>query len=208
VAAAIMRWRSMFCAIGEDDVDEDRLFVFFWKYPAEASTNMSGTISRRCVVGLLGAVGATGVLSVGAPAMGQGAALVDPIAVGSRFGRWKVVAIHPVEEGALRVDVSGEDGHVFAIEILARDPSPMTAQPPAVTEGLALYVRNGGDGWSPTVEEQGLAAMALAQLLASQGKGAAITGLLTHGERVVAHGPTLLGEDPRMLRWRAIPRTD
>jgi hypothetical protein len=165
---------------------------------------MPGTISRRSAMGMLGAVGATGMLHGGAPAVAQGPALVDPIAVGSRFGRWKVVAIHPVEDGALRVDVSGEDDHAFVIEILARDPSPMTAQPPAVTEGLALYVRNGGDGWSPTVEEQGLAAMALAQLLVSQGKGAAIAGLLTHGERVVSHGATLLGEDPRMLRWRAM----
>ena len=165
---------------------------------------MPGTISRRNVVGMLGAVGAAGALGVEAPAFARGAALVDPIAVGARFGRWKVVAIHEVEEGALRVDVSGEDGHVFVIEILARDPSPLAPQPPAATEGLALYVRNGGDGWSPTVEEQGLAAMALAQVLASQGKGAAVSGLLTHGERVVSHGAKLLGEDPRAVRWRAL----
>jgi hypothetical protein len=163
---------------------------------------MPVTISRRCAVGILGAVGAAGVLGGEARIFAQGAAVVAPIVVGSRFARWKVVAVHPVEDGALRVDVSGEDDHVFAIEILARDPSPMTAQPPAVTEALALYVRNGGDGWSSTAEEQGLAAMALAQLLTLQGKGGAITGLLTHGERVVAHGATLMGQDPRMLRWR------
>ena len=165
---------------------------------------MPGTISRRCAVGVLGAVGAAGVLSSEAPAFARGAELADPIQVGSRFGRWKVVAIHDVEDGALRVDVAGEDEHVFVIEILARDPSPMAPQPPAATEGLALYVRNGGDGWSPTAEEQGLAAMALAELLASQGRGAAIAGLYTHGERVINHGATLLGEDPRAVRWRAL----
>jgi hypothetical protein len=165
---------------------------------------MPGTISRRCMVGMLGVVGASGALGGGAPAMAQEAARVAPIAVGARFARWKVVAIHEIEDGALRVDVSGEDDHVFAIEILARDPSPMTPQPPAATEGLALYVRNGGDGWRPTAEEQGLAAMALAQLITSQGNGAAIAGLLTHGERVVAHGATLLGQDPRKLRWQAM----
>jgi|HubBroStandDraft_5_1064220.scaffolds.fasta_scaffold260063_1 hypothetical protein len=165
---------------------------------------MPGTISRRCAVGMLGAIGAAGALVGETPAFARGAALVDPIAVGSRFGRWRVVAIHDVEEGALRVEVAGNDDHVFMIEILARDPSPMAPQPPAATEGLALYVRNGGDGWLPTVEEQGLAAMALAHFLASQGKGAAIPGLLTHGERVVAHGATLLGEDPRAVRWRAL----
>ncbi len=165
---------------------------------------MPGTISRRCMVGVMGAVGAAGVLGGEASAFAQGADLVDPIRVGSRFGRWKVVAIHEVQDGALRVEVAGEDEHVFVVEILARDPSPMAPQPPAATEDLALYVRNGGDGWAPTVEEQGLAAMALAQLLASQGRGAAIAGLLTHGERVVAHGATLMGEDPRAVRWRAL----
>jgi hypothetical protein len=138
-----------------------------------------------------------------ATAMAHGAAPDEPVAVGSRFGRWKVVAIHPVEDGALRVDVSGEDDHVFVVEILARDTSPMAPQPPAVTEGLALYVRNGGDGWLPTAEEQGLAAMTLAHALTSSGKGGAIPGLLTHGERVIAHGPTLMGEDPRLLAWKA-----
>jgi hypothetical protein len=165
---------------------------------------MPGTISRRCAMSMLGAAGAAGVLVGETPAVARGAALVDPIAVGTRFGRWRIVAIHDVTEGALRVDVAGEDDHSFEIEILARDPSPMTPQPPAATEGLALYVRNGGDGWAPTAEEQGLAAMTLAQLLASRGKGGAIEGLLTHGERVVAHGATLMGEDPRAVRWRAL----
>jgi hypothetical protein len=109
---------------------------------------------------------------------------------GARFGRWAIAAVHPVERGALRVDVRESDGHEFALEILARDASPVS-RPPAEVGALAIYVCNGGDGWLSTVEEQGLAAMTLAALLDKHGQTGPIDGLLTHGERVVAHGDIL-----------------
>ncbi len=98
--------------------------------------------------------------------------------------------MHPVERGRLRVDVREADGHEFALDILARDPGT-AARPPAEVGALAIYVCNGGDGWLPTAEEQGLAAMTLAQLLDKHGQTGAIAGLLTHGARVVAHGDIL-----------------
>jgi hypothetical protein len=52
-------------------------------------------------------------------------------------------------------------------------------------------VCNGGDGWHPTIEEQGLAAMTLASLLEKHGQTGPIEGLLTHADRVVAHGDVL-----------------
>lgn len=162
---------------------------------------MPGTISRRFAVGLLGASGLAGVLaghsvSDSVAGVAQGPAL----AVGQRFARWTISAVHPIQDGALRVGVKGADDHEFTLEILARDTSPLAVQPPACTEALAIFVRNGGDGWAPTAEEQGLAAMTLAQALSVSGQGGAIAGLLTHSERVVRHEATLIGEVPGALR--------
>jgi hypothetical protein len=56
---------------------------------------------------------------------------------------------------------------------------------------LAVFVPNGGNGWMPTVEEQGLAAMTLAALLEKHGQTGPIEGLLTFAERVAAHGDVL-----------------
>src|SRR5258706_8060676 len=124
---------------------------------------MSGTISRRSAVGLLGAGGLAGALvdpmgsaAEGAPTDG------GPLQAGSKFGRWTIDAVHPVQNGALCIDVHGDDGHRFTLEVMARDASPLAGRPPAFTEALAIYVCNGGDGWLPTAEEQGLAAMTLA----------------------------------------------
>jgi hypothetical protein len=114
-----------------------------------------------------------------------------PLQAGARFGRWTVAAVHPIEDGALHVDVRDAEQREFVLEVLARDASPLGSCPPAVTEGLAIFVRNGGDGWHPTAEEQGLAAMGLAELLTASGRGGAIAGLMRHSERVVVHGEML-----------------
>jgi hypothetical protein len=111
---------------------------------------------------------------------------------GARFGRWTIVRVDPMVRGSVRVDVRGDDGHVFALEIMARDAS--ASRPPAEVGALAIYVSNGGDGWAATHEEQGLAAMALAKLLERQGQTGPIEGLLSHCERVVAHADVLHAE--------------
>ncbi len=122
--------------------------------------------------------------------LAQSAGQVPPaLRAGAQFGRWTVVTVHPVERGALRVDVRGHDGHVFPLEILARDPAG--SRPPATIGELSIHVCNGGDGWVPTLEEQGRAAMTLAKLLEMHGQAGAIDGLLTHGARIVAHGDVL-----------------
>jgi hypothetical protein len=149
-------------------------------------------------MGLLGVGGLASALTGGAS--GVTSADGEVLRPGVRFGRWSVAAVHPVDRGALRVDVrqhTGRDGgnphtpgEEFALEILARDPSA-PSRPPAEVGALAIYVCNGGDGWLPTVEEQGLAAMTLAALLEKHGSTGPIEGLLTHGERVVAHGDVL-----------------
>jgi hypothetical protein len=122
-----------------------------------------------------------------------------PLGAGQRFGRWVIAAVHPLEDGALVLDVKGTDDRAFSLEILARDPSPLAPRPPASTEALAIYVKNRGDGWSPTEEEEGLAAMTLAHVLEASGHGGAVAGLLTHTQRVVHHNEKLTGDgrDPR-----------
>ncbi len=161
------------------------------------------TVSRRMVVGLLG----SGVAL--APAVGQalareasapghpsdvGRALLAPLGPGEKIGRFTVEEIRPLAEGAVTVSVSGEDGAAFQLEILARDASPLAPRAPGETSRFAVYVRNGGDGFAPTNEEQGLAAMALAAIVkrneASVSEGAA--GFLTHEQRFSQHRRSLV----------------
>jgi hypothetical protein len=118
--------------------------------------------------------------------------IIAPLQSGSRLARWTVVEAKPVDLGAVVVTLRGDDGHDFRVEILARDTSPLAARPPAQTDRFALHVCNGGDGWLPTVEEQGLAAMTLAQIVASNERTVAVDGLLTHAERIARHRDALL----------------
>jgi hypothetical protein len=167
---------------------------------------MPSRMTRRSAVGLLGAGGLAGAIaSAGASQWGLGSqaapgvkaptlaagAVPEALQVGARFGRWTITKVHAVVRGALQVDVRDKEGKEFSLEILARDAAPPAARPPAEIGALAVYVCNGGDGWSATVEEQGLAAMGLARLLELRGQTGAIQGLLTHGDRVVAHGDVL-----------------
>jgi hypothetical protein len=157
---------------------------------------MAGTISRRSAMGLLGAGGLAGAVvasSVGAPALAEHAADARPLQAGQRFGRWTIAAVHPIQDGALDVTVKGADEREFVLQVLARDASPLALQPPAVTDALAIFVHNAGDGWHPTDEEQGLAAMTLAHQLQTSGKGGPIAGLVTHAEHIVLHRTALAG---------------
>lgn len=143
----------------------------------------SGKVSRRWFVGALGA----GALATPLRAAAHVAAPITPFALppGTRIARWIVAAIEPLHRGAVGVVLHTVDDarHRFRLEILARDSSPLAARPPAETQHFAVFVRNGGDGWSPTVEEQGLAAMALAAWIARRETAAAAAGFLTHAAR-------------------------
>ena len=163
-------------------------------------------ISRRNALGLgagvlagaaiIGAATTSSVVGTSAPVTPE--ALLTPLKVGSRFARWTVAAIHPVEHGALTVAVRAEDGHEFSLEVLARDTSPLAPRPPASVGELSIYVCNSGDGWLPTMEEQGLAAMTLAQILDANGKGAPVEGLLTHADRMARFGGSMISDQPTL----------
>lgn len=118
--------------------------------------------------------------------------LLAPLAAGSRVLSWEVVAIESLAMGSMRVQLRGESGVAFAVEVLARDGSPFAARPPAETEKFGLYVSNGGDGRRPTAEEQGLAAMALAQIVSRNEPHVSTEGFLTQGQRIEAHATALL----------------
>lgn len=157
-------------------------------------------ISRRWFVGALGtavlAAPAFGeAAAAGAPSSGAAERLLSPLRPGDRLARWTLVTIEPPARGAVGVVVKDAEGHLFRLEILARDPSPIGARPPAETEHFAVFVENGGDGWSPTIEEQGIAAMAVAQLIRRNEAEALAAGFLTHSERIARHAGALLPRD-------------
>src|SRR5262245_61241090 len=69
----------------------------------------------------------------------------EPVAPGSRFGRFRVVDVHP-HAGALLVLVQADGAEPFTLEVMARDHAPDAVLAPATTEHLAVFVRNGGNG--------------------------------------------------------------
>jgi hypothetical protein len=156
------------------------------------------TVSRRFVVGVLGSSVAAGPLLARASTLeipaeiARTEALVAPLRPGARLGRWVVRRVEPLTRGAVSVTLAGADEHEFRVEILARDPSPFAPAPPGVTARFAVHVCNGGDGWMPTCEEQGLAAMAVAEVLAANEQAIDARGFLTHAERLALHGGELL----------------
>lgn len=109
------------------------------------------------------------------------AALLGDIAPGSRLDRWSVVAVYDVVLGAIPVVLATADGTRFQVDVVRRDPAvPGLAD----TRHLSVLLSNHGDGAAPTVEEQGLGAMALAAALAAREESApAVAGLLTRDER-------------------------
>ncbi|MDI1482611.1 hypothetical protein [Polyangium sp. y55x31] len=127
-----------------------------------------------------------------APTRENVAKLLHPLAAGSRLARWTIVQIDPVVNGCVSIKVRTDDGHSFDLELLARDHSALAQRPPVETERHAIFVVNGGNGWAPTQEEQGLAAMTLAQIVAKNEREVRLSGLLTHAERIQKHGDALL----------------
>jgi hypothetical protein len=120
------------------------------------------------------------------------ARLLQPLAEGARLGRFTIAQIDPPVNGCVAIKLRKDDGHTFDLELLARDRASLAQRPPAETERHAIFVVNGGDGWAPTHEEQGLCAMALAQVVLKNEGVTRLRGLLTHGERIQRHRDALL----------------
>ena len=138
------------------------------------------------------------------------AQLLRPLEAGSRFAKWTVAQVDPLVDGAVSVKIRSDEQHtfdlgfgakgaagdpkpqMFELEIMARDNSALAQKPPAQTAKFAIFVVNGGNGWSPTREEQGLAAMTLAKIVEKNEHAVELSGLLTHAERLRRHANALL----------------
>ena len=114
----------------------------------------------------------------------EAVALMGDLRPGVAVERWQIEAVHPVRHGALPVVLSSADGRRYQVDVLARDPKG--PQGVANTSALSLFVANRGDGGTPTDEDQGLGAMALARALAPrESAGAKLLGTFT--QRAAAH---------------------
>ena len=134
-----------------------------------------GLLARRAhaATGRSLAPAATAVAGTQAAAQAatQAAPVVMPLADlagGERAGEATIAGIHPVERGAIPVEVVTDKGRLFRVEVLARDPSGKSPAPVAETKSLALYVVNGGRGDRATPEDVAEATRALAKLLAER----------------------------------------
>lgn len=103
--------------------------------------------------------------------------------VGLRFGRWRIVAVHPVKLGAVPVVVECRDGTRFQVDIVRRDAGLLGRHGVAETRHYALFLSNVGDGHTPTPEELGQGIIWLAALLRPYEHRGNPGGLMTLRER-------------------------
>lgn len=118
---------------------------------------------------------------------GEEHALRELLPQGVRFGRWRVVAVHPVKLGAVPVVIESAQGRRFQIDVLRRDRHPQARRGVAETRHYALFLVNQGRGNTPTREEDGLGLLWLAALLRPREHRVRPAALLTQRERVRMH---------------------
>ena len=127
--------------------------------------------------------------------------LLAPLSAGSRLGPWTVERVGPVELGALPVLLRGASG-AFALEVVRRDENTLRA--PSTTARFAVLVRNRGTGATPTEEDQGLAAMALGQVIAANEHSVPAPSVLSLGERLERYEDTLAPDGVAALHAKRI----
>ena len=86
-----------------------------------------------------------------------------PELLGVQVNGATVTKVSPVTDGAFSIELQA-DGVPFVVEVLRHHPD--CAPGIAHTAKLGLYLRNSGNGKAATVEEHGLATMALVSHLA------------------------------------------
>ncbi len=121
----------------------------------------------------------------GAPVEPEDASvLVAPLAPGTHLGVWVVTGVGALRHGALTVALSTGDGAQFYLDVCARDNGLRAHAPPARSERFDVFLSNHGNGAEPTVEGQGLAAMALAEIVRANENRVRFAGFLTLRERL------------------------
>lgn len=124
--------------------------------------------------------------SLPSPAAGAASAypLIAPLVAGSTLARWQVLAVRPSEDGALILIASAESGSAFQLDVCRADRSLGAPQAPGRSEHFDVFVSNLGDGSTPTREEQGLCAMALAEVIRANEAHLSRDGYATLRERL------------------------
>lgn len=112
-------------------------------------------------------------------------ALSEVLPEGVHFGRWRIVAVHPVKFGAVPVVLEARTGERFQVDVLARDRRPGAKRGVAQTRHYALHLANVGRGAKPTHEEHGLGVIWLAALLRAREGARQPARLLTLRDRLV-----------------------
>ena len=157
--------------------------------------------SRREVVGWLGAATLVVPTLGSAPAAAaapsrdadpiprvlSAADLLAPLQPGASLGSCTLLRFGTLHAGAVSVEISTPDAAPFFIDICARDDGPGAPAPPARTSRCDLFLANEGSGTDPTHETQGLAAMALAEIIQTNEHRADLRGLLTLRQRLDRH---------------------
>lgn len=141
---------------------------------------VSAGMSRRQALAWVGATaigggallaqgGRRAARSVGVASPGGRAAelseLLAPFSEGSRVGRWKVVRLGTLTDGASSVVMQDARGATFQLDICARDDSHAAPVPPARSECFDVFLSNRGSGKTASYEQHGLAAMAIADVI-------------------------------------------
>ena len=112
-------------------------------------------------------------------------ALLYPLREGATLGAWVVVKMHEgLQGGALVVELEDQRGARFQVDICRRDDAPDAPVPPARTARCDLVLANGGQGGRMTDESQGLAAMALADVIRTNEHGIDLGALSTLRHRL------------------------
>lgn len=152
-------------------------------------------VSRRRMLGLVGAsiVAVPGIASA-APNMHQpegdvpvlAVELIAPLGAGSTLGQWTVRGVSPVRHGAMTVALA-DGADMFYLDVCARDDGAGAYEAPARSDRYDVFLSNHGTGAMPTVERQGLAAMALAEILRSNEHRVVMGGFMTLRERLARH---------------------
>jgi hypothetical protein len=122
------------------------------------------------------------VRAAAAPVRRRGGGPAFPeLAPGTRLGSCSVIRVGAVFEGAAPVTLGAPDGSTFAVEVLRHDPA---APGIAKAGSLDVFLNNRGSGKTPSVEQHGLGAMALARWLAQrESSGHPVPDLLTLPQR-------------------------
>ncbi|MBI5537096.1 MAG: hypothetical protein HY898_30520 [Deltaproteobacteria bacterium] len=122
-----------------------------------------------------------------APSEQSGSALVAPLVAGSALGSWRVVRTFAVRAGAVSLELKDSSDRLFYLDICKRDRRQSAPKPPACTDLYDIFVANEGDGSAATLEDHGLAAMAVAEVVRANEHAVPVAGMLTLRERLRRH---------------------